>query len=145
MVSYEPKSTYCLENTICLGLRVSRCEYCGVEVEFPFQCSYCGKHFCEKHRLLENHDCPDAPARTPLGSYQTKVALANFAKKRRDEIRIPNLSVTYDNKHGHRFSVPPEVYLDEKYYEKMNEARTLDEVEHIIHDYYKHHPKDIEK
>ena len=145
MVSYEPKSTYCLGNAICLGMNVPKCEYCGAEIELPFQCNYCGKHFCEKHRLIENHDCPDAPPRTPLGSYQTKVSLANFAKKRSDEIQqIPNLSVTYDNKHGHRFSVPPEVYLDAKYYDKLNEARTLDEVEHIIHDYYKRRPKETE-
>jgi hypothetical protein len=81
MVLSQPKSTYCLGNAICLGMNVPKCEYCGAEIELPFQCNYCGKHFCEKHRLIENHDCPDAPARTPLGSYQTKVSLANFAKK----------------------------------------------------------------
>lgn len=121
---------------------MAKCEFCGVEVELPFQCNYCGKRLCESHRLLENHDCPNAPERTPLGSHQTKVALATFVKQRiRNDIQIPNLSVTYDNKHGHRFSVPPEVYLDETFYNKLNEARTLEEVEDIIHDYYEHHPK----
>lgn len=122
-------------------MKVSKCEYCGVDIELPFQCNYCGKPLCEKHRLPENHDCSGAPTRTPLGSYQTKVALADYAQKR-DEIPIPDLNVTYDNKHGHRFSVPSEVYLDEKYYGKLNEARTLYEVERIIHDYYKHHSKE---
>jgi hypothetical protein len=119
---------------------VPKCEYCGVEVELPFQCNYCGKYFCETHRLLENHNCPYAPARTPLGSYQTKVALAETAKKYKG-IESITPSVTYGNKFGHRFRVPPEVYLDEVYYEKLNEARTLEDVERIIHDYYKQHPK----
>ena len=50
-------------------------------------------------------------------------------------------STTYGNKFGHSFRVPTEVYLNEEYFEKLNEARTLEEVEGIIQDYYKHHLK----
>lgn len=129
---------------------MSKCEFCGAEVEFPFECSYCGKHFCKAHRLLENHNCPNAPPRTPLGSFQAKQMLANTAKKREIQIASSNLSdsnwmttetKTSNNVFGHRFTVPIEVYSDEKYREKLDKARTLSEAEGIIHDYRKHHPK----
>jgi hypothetical protein len=124
-----------------------KCEHCGVEVEFPFQCNYCGKYFCEAHRLLENHNCPNAPPRTPLGSYQTKQMLADNTKKREIETASQNVSVgywktetpTYGNIFGHRFNVPIEVYSDKKYRDKLNKAKTLSEVEHILRDYRKHH------
>jgi len=48
---------------------------------------------------------------------------------------------TYGNIFNYHFNVPIEVYSDEKYREKLDKARTLDEVEHIINDYYKHHRK----
>jgi hypothetical protein len=124
-----------------LGNELSKCDICGAEVTVPFQCNYCGKYFCENHRLPENHNCLGSPARTPLGSYQSKVALADTAMKGKQSIQNFMPSTTYGNKFGHRFRVPPEVYLDEKYFEKLNEARTLEEVERIIQDYYKHHPK----
>jgi hypothetical protein len=74
--------------------------------------------------------------------------LADVAKRR--EIESRNMSVEYwktetqtvDNIFGHRFSVPKEVYSDQKYRNKLNKARTLNEVENIIHDYRKHHRKD---
>ena len=36
-----------------------QCEFPGCEQReaFPFKCSYCGKSFCTKHRLPENHNC----------------------------------------------------------------------------------------
>ncbi|MEM2440526.1 MAG: hypothetical protein QW493_04855 [Candidatus Bathyarchaeia archaeon] len=46
---------------------------------------------------------------------------------------------TYGNIYGYHFNVPVEVYSDEKYREKLDKARTLDEVERIIRDYRKHH------
>jgi hypothetical protein len=49
-----------------------KCEQCGKEVDLPFECNFCGGHFCIEHRLPENHNCPNQPARTPLGSWQTK-------------------------------------------------------------------------
>jgi Zn-dependent protease len=35
-----------------------KCRKCGQETFLPFRCPYCGDHFCSKHRLPENHDCP---------------------------------------------------------------------------------------
>jgi hypothetical protein len=73
--------------------------------------------------------------------------LASTAKER--EIKTASQSVpiaywktgtkTYGNIFNHHFNVPIEVYSDEKYREKLDKARTLEEVEHILHDYYKHH------
>jgi hypothetical protein len=74
--------------------------------------------------------------------------LVDNAKKREIETASRNVSVsdwkktetpTYGNIFGHRFSVPIEVYSDEKYRDKLNKARTLNEVEHILRDYRKHH------
>jgi hypothetical protein len=74
--------------------------------------------------------------------------LADNAKKREIETASRNVLVsdwqnpetsTYDNVFGHRFSVPIEVYSDEKYSDKLNKARTLSEVECILRDYRKHH------
>jgi hypothetical protein len=120
-----------------------KCEQCGTEVELPFECNFCRGHFCIEHRLPENHDCPNAPIRTPLGSYQSKRMLASTAKKKKIEIASRSLSETktYGNVFNHHFNVPIEVYSDEKYREKLDKARTLNDVERILHDYYKHHPK----
>jgi 6-pyruvoyl-tetrahydropterin synthase len=123
---------------------VTKCEYCGTEIDLPFKCNYCGKYFCEAHRLLENHNCSEAPPRTPLGSYRTRQTLAENARK----IEMETVSIsdwkrtetkTYDNIHGHHFNVPIEIYSKEKYRDKLNNARTLYEVENIIRDYRKHH------
>jgi hypothetical protein len=48
---------------------------------------------------------------------------------------------TYGNIYGYHFNVPIEVYSDEKYREKLDKARTLNEVESLIRNYYKHHRK----
>jgi hypothetical protein len=122
---------------------VAKCEYCGAKIELPFKCNYCEKYFCEAHRLLENHDCPNAPPRTPLGSHQTKQMLASTAKKREIESKSIECwkteTKTYGNIFNHHFNVPIEAYSDEKCREKLNKARTLNEVEHILRDYRKHH------
>jgi uncharacterized protein YkwD len=34
-----------------------RCDLCGKNVSLPFHCQYCGKNFCDEHRLPPNHDC----------------------------------------------------------------------------------------
>jgi hypothetical protein len=49
-----------------------KCEQCGKEVELPFECNFCGHYFCMEHRLPENHNCPNQPARTPLGQWKAK-------------------------------------------------------------------------
>jgi len=55
--------------------------------------------------------------------------------------RVGETTMTYENKHHHHFSVPAEAYSIEKYRQELNNARTLNEVERILHDYYKHHRK----
>jgi|YelNatPaOPRAMG01_1025707.scaffolds.fasta_scaffold71488_3 hypothetical protein len=52
------------------------CEQCGKEVNLPFECKFCGGHFCLEHRLPESHNCPNLPPRTPLGSWQTRKEIA---------------------------------------------------------------------
>ena len=51
-----------------------KCEYCGKEVDLPFECKFCGGYFCVEHRLPENHNCPCQPPRTPLGHWKAKKA-----------------------------------------------------------------------
>jgi hypothetical protein len=51
---------------------MAKCEYCGKEVLYPFECSFCGGKFCIEHRLPENHDCIRSPKRTPLGPWYAK-------------------------------------------------------------------------
>ncbi len=34
-----------------------RCDFCGKKVSLPFHCQYCGKNFCDDHRLPPNHEC----------------------------------------------------------------------------------------
>ncbi|MEM3044886.1 MAG: AN1-type zinc finger domain-containing protein [Candidatus Bathyarchaeia archaeon] len=34
-----------------------RCEYCGMNVNLPFICRYCGASLCADHRLPERHEC----------------------------------------------------------------------------------------
>jgi len=50
----------------------ARCAFCGKDELLPFQCPFCNMHFCMEHRLPENHNCAEAPQRTPLGSWQAK-------------------------------------------------------------------------
>ena len=52
---------------------MSKCDFCGKEVVLPFECKFCGDKFCIEHRLPENHSCPQAPPRTPLGHWKAKI------------------------------------------------------------------------
>lgn len=36
---------------------MTQCNYCGVEVDLPFICRYCGSQSCVDHRLPEAHNC----------------------------------------------------------------------------------------
>lgn len=36
-----------------------KCQYCGADVVLPFKCPFCGGYYCVKHRLPENHECPE--------------------------------------------------------------------------------------
>ena len=42
--------------------KLGRCSFCNKVLTFlPHTCQYCGKNFCRKHRLPENHDCTGDP------------------------------------------------------------------------------------
>jgi hypothetical protein len=47
-------------------------------------------------------------------------------------------TTTNENKYHHKFRVPAQAYSIEKYRKQLNDAKTLSEVEHILHDYYRH-------
>jgi Zn-dependent protease len=34
------------------------CQTCGIQIDIPYHCPYCGGQFCSQHRLPENHACP---------------------------------------------------------------------------------------
>ncbi|MHA1727277.1 MAG: rhomboid family intramembrane serine protease [Promethearchaeota archaeon] len=34
-----------------------KCYFCDKDVYLPFKCRYCGKNFCQHHRIPENHEC----------------------------------------------------------------------------------------
>ena len=36
-----------------------KCQKCSEEVALPFRCQFCSQYFCPRHRLPENHDCPE--------------------------------------------------------------------------------------
>jgi len=61
-----------------------KCEYCGKEVMLPYECKFCGRHFCVEHRLPESHNCPNLPPRSPLRQWKLKETLKSktAAKKR---------------------------------------------------------------
>lgn len=40
------------------------CDSCGKRVALPYRCNYCGLHFCDEHRLPENHYCANLPGRS---------------------------------------------------------------------------------
>nr|WP_306061154.1 AN1-type zinc finger protein [Natronococcus sp. AD5] len=45
---------------------MSQCEFCGNHSNMPYSCSYCGRTFCKRHRMPENHNCANlADATSP--------------------------------------------------------------------------------
>ncbi len=46
-------------------IAMKKCEKCGEEVLFPFNCPYCGKNYCSEHRLPESHECSNLPKEPP--------------------------------------------------------------------------------
>ncbi|MEM3873797.1 MAG: hypothetical protein QXU45_01490 [Candidatus Bathyarchaeia archaeon] len=75
--------------------------------------------------------------------------MALLASAVKSEIKLADYkkteTKTYGNIYGYHFNVPVEVYSDEKYREKLDKAKTLDEVERIIRDYRKHHKEKASK
>lgn len=59
--------------SLCKKGFVLKCQVCGKEVDLFFRCSFCNGNFCVEHRLPENHSCPQAPPRTPLGHWKAKI------------------------------------------------------------------------
>jgi hypothetical protein len=51
-----------------------KCEQCDKETFLPFRCNYCGKDYCEEHRLPESHDCVSLPKKRGWYSRQRKDA-----------------------------------------------------------------------
>jgi len=72
-----------------------------------------------------------------------KLKTAFSRKNLIESFRVGDLTKTYDNIYHHHFWVPTEVYSNIKYRDRLNDARTLEEVEKIIKDYYKHHRKKL--
>lgn len=66
---------------------MSKCAFCQKEVIYPFKCSFCGSNFCTEHRLPESHDCPNQPARTPLGQWKPTSTVTEMPKV--SEIKKP--------------------------------------------------------
>lgn len=43
----------------------SECEDCDAPDGFTYSCNYCGETFCPRHRLPEQHDCPEVNGGVP--------------------------------------------------------------------------------
>jgi len=67
---------------------MSKCNRYGKDVLLPFKCSFCERFFCFEHKLPENHDCPNQPARAPLGPLKTKTLpeSAAYSMKSQNEV-----------------------------------------------------------
>jgi hypothetical protein len=59
-------------------------------------------------------------------------------KIKHDEPRHRESTRTYGNIHHLHFEVPSEVYAIAEYRDRLDNATTMDEAEHIVSDYYKH-------
>jgi hypothetical protein len=66
------------------------------------------------------------------------------ARKKIEEQDRPFATRTYHNKFNHDFRIPEGMYDVDQYYEKLNNARTLEEVEALIDEYRNPHPKTVE-
>ncbi|MEI7719162.1 MAG: AN1-type zinc finger protein [archaeon] len=49
------------------------CQFRGCKIKISgvdrFNCTYCGKSFCPKHRVAEEHNCEARPTTRPKGRY----------------------------------------------------------------------------
>jgi len=71
------------------------CDYCGESTgELAFECNYCGKSFCQSHRLPEAHDCANiSSTRPPTSAGEEADAFINRSRgaASADEIDLKNL------------------------------------------------------
>ena len=58
-----------------------------------------------------------------------------------DPFRVGDATITYENRYHYHFTVPAEVYSVEEYRKRLNNAKTLNEVERIINDYHKYNQR----
>jgi GTP1/Obg family GTP-binding protein len=63
----------------------------------------------------------------------------SYKTVRQKPFRVRDSTRTYENIYHYHFEVPAEVYSNKEYREKLNKAKTVNEVEYIINSYYKHH------
>jgi len=64
------------------------CAQCSTQSDIPYECSYCGAHFCQKHRLPEAHDCDGVEFLAASGKRFETVA-TNEIVRTDDEIEHP--------------------------------------------------------
>jgi Zn-dependent protease len=73
-----------------------KCERCGVEVDLPFQCTYCERYYCPAHRLPENHECSETWRMRAIRSARTSVAPVQVAYDAQSVLMHPRtLSVRF--------------------------------------------------
>lgn len=89
----------------------NQCEVCGLDVRYPFNCNYCGRSFCVKHHLPENHDCSQIHKTSPPGRHQPKDKLLRTPEKEADRDRPSPVDPEYTvgNSKKERYDSPPDV------------------------------------
>ena len=71
-----------------------KCQLCGVYVDLPFKCPFCGGYFCGDHRLPENHACPEiqkAISRRPERYVYVPARVSRAPAEQETYIHMPNL------------------------------------------------------
>lgn len=46
---------------------MAECSFCGEGTNLPYTCTYCSLNHCYKHKLPENHNCPNLKYANTLG------------------------------------------------------------------------------
>jgi hypothetical protein len=104
-------------------------------------------------RMMQSEDVKEHPVDAPIETEIQEVHrlfkeadMSSIVENERlkDEVQRKESTKTYDNIYHHDFLVPTEVYSDEEYRGRLNNARTLEEVEQILEDYNRHHRKEPE-
>lgn len=74
-----------------------------------------------------------------------KVPIKEVEPQLSDEEVRSSATRTYHNKFKHEFPIPAGIYSIDEYYDRLNYARTLAEVDEIIDDFKKHYGPEPEK